>query len=153
MDDIHKCIVNHARTSLTTLKDVDEPEARQTAIDRMSLLEERAVEKLKRDLREPSKNKAKMLPIASLPLRQTNWYKLYTDILANIEDMPGLRNRRRIWSRMCRIVQKMQQGRGAEPNVSSDFISMDKVEWTVGAADRVTLSQEDRDRLYNCAVR
>ena len=46
-----------------------------------------------------------------LPRNRTNWYKLYRDIVANWEDLRGLRNRKRIWAHLEEIVSSIRRYR------------------------------------------
>jgi hypothetical protein len=47
--------------------------------------------------------------VTGLPVTNTNWYKLYTDITRNWKDLKGLQNRKRIWSDIERIVRRLEK--------------------------------------------
>ncbi|KAF7557004.1 hypothetical protein G7Z17_g1005 [Cylindrodendrum hubeiense] len=50
----------------------------------------------------------------NLVYERTNWYKLFGDITTNWKELKGLRNRARVWSDVCKIVNKIKEARDRE---------------------------------------
>lgn len=49
--------------------------------------------------------------VYSLPVANTNWYQLYTDITRHWSDLKGLHNRRRIWKAVEEIIRRIRMYR------------------------------------------
>ncbi|KAJ4333859.1 hypothetical protein N0V95_009325 [Ascochyta clinopodiicola] len=47
--------------------------------------------------------------VTGLPASKTNWYKVYTDITTNWNDLKGLQNRKRIWKDIGVIVDQLDK--------------------------------------------